>query len=109
MLKFIFFTQIVLLCVTFLAPPVRAIDYTVLDNNLLYELKGAIKNASTIEQEAYQKEWQLRLNKMTEEELKRYTLENNTNSMDKKPIVQGTGYDSQGTGTIIYGGTPSGN
>ncbi|MCF8069562.1 MAG: hypothetical protein K9L30_13340 [Desulfobacterales bacterium] len=99
---------IILSTILFLSSQAYAINYPTLSNQDLYELKGAIKNAPEAEQKSYQKEWQLRLTKMTEEERKHYTSETEADKVPQAPIKQGRGYDSQGQGVIIYGGPPSG-
>jgi hypothetical protein len=98
-------TGIALSVIILLSSQAWAIDFPTLSNEDLYDLRGAIKNAPQAEQEHYQKEWQLRLIKMTEEERKYYTSETEPNKGTKAPIKQGRGYDNQGTGVIIYGGT----
>ena len=107
-------TGILLFAVMLFFSSAWAIDYTVLSNNELYELKGAIKNAPKTGQEQYQKEWQLRVSKMSEEEAKRYTsghdVSNNgvstTNDSPEAPFTPGRGYDRQGIGKVIIGGAP---
>lgn len=99
---------IILLTVALLFSQAWAIDLTAMSNDELHKLAGAIKNAPQKEQESYQKEWQLRLSKMTEDELKRYRAAaeiNNGNRADE-PIYQGRGYDKQGAGMVIFGGMP---
>ena len=106
---------VILLGVMLLYSPAWAMDYTTLSNDELYELKGAVKNAPETEQEAYQKEWQLRVSKMTKEEVERYSADPGENEGDdgkagvgaKAPFIQGKGYDRQGMGTVIFGGMPS--
>jgi hypothetical protein len=106
----------ILCCVIFFFSQAWAIDYSTLSNDEMYELKGAVENAPETEQGKYQQEWQLRVSKMTQDEVKRYTpdtvtgdgIDDNTGEKIKAPFVQGRGYDSQGTGTVIFGGVPPG-
>ncbi len=100
---------LIVLSVLFNLLPAWAIDYTTLNNEELYELQGAIKNAPETEQKAYAKEWQLRVSEMDEEEAKRYTsnesdgTEDNTGDRLQAPFIQGSGYEKN-AGSVIYGG-----
>jgi hypothetical protein len=98
---------IVLSTILLLFSQAWAIDFPTLSNEDLHDLRGAIKNAPVAEQELYQKEWQLRLTKMAEEERRHYTSETEADNGPQAPIKQGRGYDNQGTGIIIFGGPPS--
>jgi hypothetical protein len=85
-----------------------AMDYARMSNQELADLQGAILNAPEPEQQAFRLEWEKRLAVMPEEEKKRYAPPQDQPQEDEekqsKPRIQGRGYDSQGTGVIIYGG-----
>ena len=85
-----------------------AMDFARMSNQDLADLRGAIRNAPEPEQQAFRLEWEKRLAAMPEEEKKRYAPPQDQSPEDAekqdKPRIQGRGYDSQGTGTIIFGG-----
>lgn len=96
---------VVFLSVFFVCTGSWAMDFSVFSNQELFHLQGAASNASAEEQEAYQREWQSRLQSMSEEEKKKYA-EPATSTRGRIPVViQGQGYES-GPGTVIYGGMP---
>ena len=88
-----------------------AMDFARMSNEELADLRGAILNATEPEQLAFRQEWEKRLAAMSEEEKKLYAPPQEPQPGDeekqKKPYIQGRGYDSQGTGIIIYGGEGS--
>ncbi|MDW7771832.1 MAG: hypothetical protein SCH71_02985 [Desulfobulbaceae bacterium] len=102
---------VVLFLVLFCAANSWGVDYSLFNNQELFDLRGAVGNADAAEQEAYRQEWGKRLEKMSEEEKEKYTAAAEDAAGDgegKVPVViQGRGYD-QGAGTIIYGGAPAG-
>ena len=102
---FLLSTAIILLFST----QVYALDYPSMSNDELHDLRGAIRNAPPEEQERYRKEWQIRLDKMSKEEKAHFEQEARSADESLTPIIPGKGYDSQGTGVILYGGEPSGN
>lgn len=85
-----------------------AMDFAAMSNQELADLRGAIRNAPEPDQQAFRLEWEKRLAAMPEEEKKRYAPARDQRPEDEekqeKPRIQGRGYDSQGTGSIIYGG-----
>jgi hypothetical protein len=83
------------------------LDYTAMSNQELADLRGAIENAPSAEQEAYRLEWSKRLENMTEEEKQEYVRPDEAAGEKRMedPKVMGRGYDSQGTGSVIYGGS----
>lgn len=88
-----------------------AMDFAGMSNQELADLRGAIRNAPEPEQMAFQQEWEKRLAAMTEEEKKPFVpsqeqLPGEEEKM-KKPYIPGRGYESQGIGTVIYGGEGS--
>ena len=93
---------LIVLGIVIFAVPAWALDYAHMSNAELAELRGAITNAPEPEREAFQQEWEKRLQHMSEAEKKQYGQPDQ--EQKKSPNVQGRGYDSQGAGAIIYGG-----
>lgn len=85
-----------------------AMDFSRMSNPELADLQGAIRNAPEADQAAFRLEWEKRQASMSEEEKKLYASPQEPQPGEeeqmKKPYVQGRGYDSQGTGTVIFGG-----
>jgi hypothetical protein len=85
-----------------------AMDFSRMSNQDLADLQGAIRNAPEADQAAFRLEWEKRQASMSEEEKKLYPSppepQPGEEEQMKKPYIQGRGYDSQGTGTVIFGG-----
>ncbi|MHB1348956.1 MAG: hypothetical protein ACYCYR_03710 [Desulfobulbaceae bacterium] len=85
-----------------------AMDFSRMTNQELAELRGAITNAPAAEQAAYRQEWEKRLARMTEEEKSLFLSpgqpKTGEGEASQKPYIPGRGYESQGVGTVIYGG-----
>jgi hypothetical protein len=86
-----------------------AMVYADFSNEEFFAMRGAISHAGEEEQQAYRQEWHRRLEKMSQEEKKKFGLNaedaNEMTPPDKKIpfVIQGKGYE-KGTGIVIQGG-----
>ncbi len=55
------------------APAFAATDYSTISTEELNEMRGTMRDAPAQEREAFQREWQQRLNSMTREERQQYS------------------------------------
>ena len=88
------------------------IDYAQMTTEELFQLHGAVQNASENERKDYQLEWDKRVAAMTDEEKQQYVTSSDNSSKDNKEgprllWTPGRGYEQQGVqGNVIYGGAP---
>ncbi len=89
-----------------------SMDFVNMNNEQLFELRGAIQNAPDGEKTAYQLEWEKRIAAMSSEEKKQFAVisknEEGNNSTPQQPfLLMGQGYEKQeGEGQVIFGGPP---
>lgn len=87
------------------------LDYAQMTTEELFQLHGAVQNASEIERKEYQLEWEKRVATMTDEEKQQYLTSpgNSPEDDSKNPKLlwtPGRGYEKGTQGQVIFGGAP---
>lgn len=65
-------TLIAILVLTMFISSVYAVDYSTMSTEELAKMRGTMQNATVQERNAFQKEWQKRIQNMTQEERQKY-------------------------------------
>lgn len=90
-------TALIAMTLTITGAQVYAADYSAMSTQELAQMRGSFENATYQDRNAFQNEWQYRMQSMNQEERQQYTMTGQSGSGQSQGMMQGKGNGQSGS------------